>query len=1677
MPPKSAVCRAALVALVVVSLTANVVLGYYLLTSVKGEKTAEGRLDADVVQAVGTTNRLQVTAGVTNAATVSVVVASPDKPQVQPTEPPQPITPMKLEDCGTGGFSTYDGVHYDFVLSHHVDEAQDISKFVSITPAIPIRVRVENSSWSARGTIRVEAADNERPFVAGANYTVTLKKGVLAQNAEKCLPLAADCVGRFRTPDLDDQLSFATDGTFFRLDRAAWELPLESVNVDSMNARVSKIYPNRLAEYVLMLPQFRARVASDHWWDRSRSISEQETDFVQELGEKKMGIPLIRNKQTYLSLPFNRLGIERRPGAYSLELERGGRYGDKNSDHRLVVLTDLAIAAVQGDHEYVVNVRTLSGNAPVSNAVIRLYSRKLQVLSETTSDANGFARLAYAPLKDKQDKAALIFACRGEDATYLSACDFTRGEERKSNRANFATLAQGADALLFAERGICRPGETIGLFGYLREAGTEIAKGGVPLEMVVRSPSGRLVSCETLTGSAMGFYKTYVKIAPSAPTGEYTFRLRLPGGTTSFGAGTFQVGEYVPDRIKVTAKLTGAAPKPGDPLDIAGRADFYFGTPLATGKYEVAVHESVAAFNPTAWKAFAFGARRADAVERTFKVEGGITQGGFSTRIPMAARADKPVLPVQAAAVITVQPPAGRTVSATLKTRIHYRDFYIGIKDDGAHGRNRRLRLAAVTPQERPAELNPTNYSYVLTRKEWDYRLVKKEGHTTYEWQEVRTDYPTHGLKLSAVADAPGVYAAEIPVPQDGNYEVAVLGASNTVFARTSFWQSAGESGTRSRNPSVMAFELDEERYLPGRVAKVSFDSLVSGVAIVMAGSAAVDATMTCPVKVGRNTIEIPVPATCAVGSYFAGVTVVGDKGSDARAPKRMSGIVRMNVDQEARRLNVKLEVPSVARPNGSATMQVKVTDAQGRPTAAEVQVWAVDRGILALTAWETPDVWKGFFGTANCPYLLNDTYGDLYPDLRVVNGKIGGGDALGGFLIGDKSVLEDPAILKIQTVQVPTSGVAEVTFSRLPRFSGSLMVSAVAADARRAGSDAAELVMCDPLTVEISAPRFAAPGDRFSVGLTCFNHDVPAADGRWSVTTKGLDLQNPQIRGGTLNLALGKNGLVRVPVVVRPDAVELDAAELEAVLQVGEAAVTNRVRLAARSARTVTTRMTNLMVQPGRKVTFTCADAGMASYVRGDVWIGSPSLALVGAVKALDEYPCRCVEQTTSRAFPYLVMESLVARGTFPTSHVETAKGEVRQALGRIASMRLSDGYYSMWPGWDWSWKEASLYVWHFLLEAEQAGYWMDAEVRAQIGHNLRKYVNNRDNPLPVRAYAAYLLAVAKSEQAPEAARALLSEDKLSPYDRFLTGAALIKSNCAREGAAEIKKVWQTPFYLHVKDEKYGDLDSEVRRLGLALWILGDVLPDEAVQSRLSRVLLERRGADGAWGSTQNNAWAALGLARLAGKSSGRAGVRFMTASGVEPILKDGTSVHKPLARGFSFTLDNQDAAPVFVSLRHLGVPRVSENVARGFKLWRRYLKNGNDYRSAVTSCKVGDLITVCIEVTSDADCENVVLTDVLPGGFDIEDDRLATRGYNCVTEPEGRNGESLHFNVRRLERRADRCLAIGDVTKGYGMLKYKIRAVTPGVYAIPDISMDAMYNPELKGLATTTQTFEVTE
>ena len=126
----------------------------------------------------------------------------------------------------------------------------------------------------------------------------------------------------------------------------------------------------------------------------------------------------------------------------------------------------------------------------------------------------------------------------------------------------------------------------------------------------------------------------------------------------------------------------------------------------------------------------------------------------------------------------------------------------------------------------------------------------------------------------------------------------------------------------------------------------------------------------------------------------------VSDDPSDPGKPAFRLGYLELKVEDKTKRLTVSVAANKEEyRPANSAKLSVDVKDAQGRGTASEVTLWAVDYGVLSLTSYRTPDV-LGSVYVEKALQVLNEDNRQRIVSRRVLTPKgetDGGGGGMDG--------------------------------------------------------------------------------------------------------------------------------------------------------------------------------------------------------------------------------------------------------------------------------------------------------------------------------------------------------------------------------------------------------------------------------------------------------------------------------------------------------------------------------------------------------------------------------------------------------------------------------------------------------------------------------------------------------
>ncbi|MBQ9335908.1 MAG: hypothetical protein IJS14_01255 [Lentisphaeria bacterium] len=1496
--------------------------------------------------------------------------------------------------------------------------------YIRVSPEVPFSLNTVYGGFSIEGDFEPEK-----------EYTFFIKKGLIDGHGE----MKDNAEIRLKSPAMPTAIRLLTSGLVFPDKRANRTLPLQVSNSDRITVTLIRLYENNLGRY---------DIRANYWSDSIAAL-----EYGKQIAKKEIALKLPRNREVNYALDLNRVIPPGETGVYGLILQPF--CGEKRTGRQrmaVISVSDLApqIVIDELNKTAFAAVRKLSDSSPCANAEVTLISRKFQTLASGKTDANGIIRLDYgrsAAGTDPSDDPDALLVKHGKDLVYVRDLRSNSHSLAEFGTAGNVALATPR-ALVYTERGVYRPGEKVYLTAWIRNPDLTVY-ANAPCKLNVRDPHGNTIFSFPGKTDANGLVHTDFVLPAAGPGGRLDV-LCLPadGSENSWGSADFLAADFMPDRIKVVIKpdkptLSGS----NESAEFTFSAEYYFGGKLKDAPYRFAVTAVPAPKRPE-WKDWHVGSRDFTAGPG-FTARGKIRDGEVTQKYPgFAWTGGKACCPVLLNASASVSEPGGRAVTANTSVICHPTPFYIGLQSDSEE-QNAVFRWKFLPADPDGIGIQPLpkdrKIRLVFTRHEWKY-VLKKGDSITREW--VREKIPAGEAEIDPGDESSGTFRHKL---SNGDYTVsAVCGDMRTDMT---FWHWYGEGGARSGNPAVISCKLDKEIYQPGETASVTLESPADGAVLAALGDRKLCAYRSFLVKAGSNTLKIALPADADTSACYAGLTLVAGE-------NRQFGLVRIKLDQSKRKLAVTIRAKETAVPQEKIKVGISLASADGKPQKGMVQLFAVDEGILALTRYKTPDIFRHFYGAYECNFLFCDLYGLLYPDLKIdKDGKIGGGEAMGANPAADLN--RDPRRAAPESaVRVlppfPVDGTAEVEIA-LPDHLGAMRLMAVASAADRAGSAEATLKMRDKIDLMTTAPQVCAPGDETTVTFTMFNHDLPA--GKMELKT---DL--PQQPAKVLTVGKGKN--VSVPVRIKvPD--KEGFFTFTATVKKDDVVKTRTVKIPVRLPNPKITVSHLYLLKPGEKWTPGKEIPQFAADARHQLTVSVSSRAAIrDALSWLNNYPYGCLEQTTSAAFPFLSADALFECGVISKDMAGTAQAKKYRAAARILSMMLYNGSFPMWQGGTETWQAGTVFAAHFLTAGKCL---TDGKQEQMLLGYLKSLAQNATVSRYERAYACYVLASAgdKSMTVVTCARNLLNSRK-DDYASFLAAAALIEAGYSGESWGPLKRLLGKEVWRHAGEVPYFMRETAVT--GMTLYILMKIGADvPGAVAKLRQQLIGSLKPDGSgWGVTHSNAWAVLGLAELERTlPRGKAEVTVTGADG-KPFKPD-TEKGEPvvLTKGVC-TVQNTGKVPVFVQYKATGVPVKAEPVRNSLRLTRTILQNGK----AVKSAKQGDLLTVRLELDSTAEVEDLVISDLLPGGLEIEDERFATRAQGVPVAQQ----KMEHFRAKHEEKRPGEFILSGTVTSpGKTVVTYQARAVSCGKYALGSSSAEAMYEPELRAFEPGRGIFEV--
>lgn len=1324
-------------------------------------------------------------------------------------------------------------------------------------------------------------------------------------------------------------------------------------------------------------------------------------------------------------------------------------------------------------------------------------------------------------------------------------------------------LRSGHEAFVYTDRGVYRPGEIVHLRAIVRGPDNAPPRTTFPVRWQLRRPDQRDWKNFTVMLSADGSAALDVQMPADLPTGQWTTSIGLSdeygSAAKGFGSANFFIEEFIPNRLKNNLSFSNAtadrfAVTEGE-LKASVQADYLFGRPAAGQPLELTTRTEAVAFHPEGWVGWTFGdsanvvipAARAASLSKRGKRTGEPPReamldsaGHFNWSIAAADLvgqldlADLNVYrgPWKLTASAAVREAGGRAVTATKQIQLDALAFYIGVKRDSlgavAPGGPIDLQLTLVKPSGAPAGEQDAAIEARLLRASWNTVLNYRTGRYRYESTRVLDEVekttihvdgghgawqpkvPSHGSYILAFRDPRTGAATSIAFdasdgsPWDDNVsrenpehvEVRLLASSPSTSA-----------GTQALGSESSAPRARPDAFHVGDTANVLVASPFAGRLLLSVETDIVVQTTVIDMTASHVVVPVKITSACRPNA-FVSATVIRPIDPNAKwKAHRAFGVTRLNVDASDRRLNIAITAPAELRPQNSMDIGLAVTDSAGQPVrGAAVTVAAVDEGICTLTNFATPDP-LGFFSAKRALSVDSaDVFGLLMPEVARPDktSAVGGdGDALTARHHTPIVARRVRSIaLAWSEVHTDENGLARANFS-VPEFQGRLRVMAVGHANSNFGTAERGVMIRSPVVAQTTWPRFAAPGDRFTVPIVLFNNTSAAGEVKIAVQAADTDASAAAMLTfaniPSVKLAAAGQRQIDLPVVVSQTA---GVAKIRLTAAMNGETFEENLELPIRPA-APTMQFGGYLVasttQPAVIDRVPALLSGSESLRIGVTpW---PTLQLPAGLDYLDRYPHGCVEQTTSICFPLIALSDIGRQLDPDRFNPERIRFKIESGTTHLLGMQTSDGGLAMWAGGRTAWPWASVYAAHFLTEARLSGY----EVPDDFYRHLLSYVRHlldagTDDAvqLETQAYAAYVLALSgRIERAilnrlTELATVTARPDDPADGHAIRSDARLMLS-CAwllagRRDLAEglIPQTLPAP---RTHRQAEGNIGSPVRDRALLIQTLLAVQPDHPALPDLVQRLADA-GAKRGWANTQDTAQAVLAIGKYLRETKKREpydSAQLWLAEKVLASSASGGSLswEAPSSAGllpttapsqaYSVKIEGKPEATAHVTWLKTGVPlQPPADAEHGMKIHRRYFTlDGNEVRNVVRS---GDLVRVELTIEGPPRLAGIVIEDLLPAGLEAENARLETATKDRSKDQRAEN-DVPSFSDGRVDVRDDRVLLVGSMPDAWkARSTYLARAVTPGVYILPPVRAEQMYDINVNALSGAGGTLTVT-
>lgn len=1522
----------------------------------------------------------------------------------------------------------------------------EVDSYVKIIPDIDFEIEKMNHGFLIK-------AD----FSPQTNYQVNIKKGLKGIFGGKIQDAFSQTI---LFGEIDPMIAFADNDAIYLTSKGNKQIDVRIMATPEVHITVHKIFKNNLIHYLRdnnLLTSSDYEEDEYYYYYNNTDISDygelvidkniKTKDLATDRGLKILPLLELENKQDLEGIYIVKL--------YSTEQ----RYVN---DQTIVSISDIGLIAKASSNQIMVATNSIATTEPISGLEVILYSHHNQEILTKKTDDDGIIYFEDLKKKHPSFKVDMIMASNGQDFNYLHFKQ-TPVNTSEFEIGGMIDNATGSMAFIYGDRDLYRPGDTVHIKSIVRDRNWQPLTG-VPYLLRVLLPNGKVFLSRKGVLSDQGSLETNLKLPDAAVTGSYAIQV-FSGNEVLLGSKAINVEEFMPDRIKVLPTISKSVILPGDLVTVGGTVYNMFGPPAAKRKTEIemVVKREQVNFKKYPDYQFYLNSEQDNSFFKSeLKKSRTSPEGKFSNNfiIPSSWK-DQGLL--NANFYITAFDETGRPVSRLEKAKITTQPAMLGIGNLTRYVKvTQSLRIPLIAVNHEGQLLNKVNARVEVYRRIWQsaytrddrgrFRYVSKVQERLEKAENITINGDSQNFYF--VPEESGSYVVKLRLPNSETF------VSQYFYAYS--WGSSSISSYQINKDGKIDISLDKEIYQVGDQAKVLFKVPFHGKLLITLERDKVIKHFTMDTREDAVVQELDIDASLLPNAFIT-ATLIKPIGDNAIPLTVAHGFEPIYVEESSRNINLTIEAPEKSRSNRTQSVTVK-SDLE--EAGIEMTIAVVDEGILQIKNYQTPDPYGFFYQKRGLEVSSYDLYPRLYPEYEAAPSSFGsGGYDLGKRLnpLANKRV----KLLAIWSGTRKTNSRGEVKFDfDLPAFSGEVRVMAVAAKDEAFGSADLAIKVANPMVVSAGLPRFMSPSDQVTMPVTVTNTTNQAASAQVSVGVSG---------------AVSTLGSTSQSISVPANSEKQVIFKLLAEKTIGQAQVVAKVDALGESFSQTTDLTvrppTSLLkasgsgqVQAGRTELLDLKHDFLQSSVEGKLLISrSPTVGLAKSMKYLVGYPHGCLEQTISKAMPQIYLADLLEQ--MDEQLYGDPRYNVQAAIGKLSTMQLYNGSLSYWQGGNRGHWWSTTYAAHFLIEAQRAGYQVDQGFLDRILAYLRQASRNASlteyryydaegilkttQIVPKSVfYSLYLLAMAGQPDRSTMNYYKSRLQKTAVDSRYLLAAAYLIDG----DADTYRKILPSGFEDEQSEQATGgSFHSYIRDQGIALNALVEHDPKNPQIPRLARNLSEQI-RQRHYLSTQEHAFALMALGKLARQNKGNQAKGIIRVDGQQVATFDGnnlTLTSEVAGKKVAIEAEGEGALYYFWDIEGLNEKGEFEEVDNFISIRRSFFTRDGQPLGSSPTVDQNELVVVRLTLRSQgASVENVVITDMLPGGFEVENPRISqVPGMDWITDK---------TNPEHLDIRDDRVHFYADASTDTQNFYYVVRAVTRGTYIMGSVSADAMYRGE---------------